>query len=68
MHLVHSEQDITDTFTPWHRDTRRITKLFRWLVLMDRAPTDVVGFFAEPLPWQQDYEDMLMRSGSGRAA
>lgn len=64
MQLVHSAQDIRDTFTPWHKDPCRIATLYRWLVLMDRAPADVWGLIEHAEGYQQDYEDMQLWSPS----
>jgi hypothetical protein len=64
MRLVHSDQDIKDTFTPWHADPKRLARLWRWLVLLDQAPSDPAYFMENALEWQQEWEDLAMWSGT----
>lgn len=51
-------------FEPWFKDTTQIAKLYRWLALVDKPPTDVALFIEAPEAYQADYD--LMREAVRR--
>lgn len=64
MRLVHSDQDIVESFITWHKDPRRIARLYRWLVFMGMAPDDTAYFIENAEEWQLSYDDMQLWSPS----
>lgn len=49
---------------PWWEDLKEVSRLYRWLELLERTPEDPAAFILDAQAYEFEYEQMLCWTGA----